>query len=166
MRKYIFLLLFMTVTMAQAQTVKFGYLSYDAALKSMPAYAAAQKDLETFRQQCQAELQRSEMEFSQKYEDFLEGQRDFAPSILRKRQAELVEMMQKNTAFKEEVARLEKQAEQDAIAPLKDRLQRALSRIGQERGYAFILNTDANAVPYINTEFGENLNEIVINYLK
>ena len=48
MRKLLFsLVLLMLPFMAQAQTaVKFGYLSYQQALKSMPEYATAQTKLQ------------------------------------------------------------------------------------------------------------------------
>ena len=38
--------------------------------------------------------------------------------------------------------------------------------LGQERGYAFILNTDQNAVPFINPALGEDITEEVIRQLK
>ena len=108
-----------------------------------------------------AELKRAEEEFNSKYEEFLEVQKDLVPAILRKRQAELQEMMQKNINFKNESQRLLQQAETDAFAPVKVKLNEALTKVGQAQGYAFILNTDGNACPYVNPEMGENATEFV-----
>ena len=44
--------------------------------------------------------------FNSKYEEFLDGQRSYAKSILEKRQAELRELMEKNIAFKAEACLL------------------------------------------------------------
>ncbi len=74
------------------------------------------------------ETKRVETEFNSKYEEFLDGQRSYAKTILEKRQAELRELMEKNIAFKAEAARLLKQAEDDAYAPLKGKDQRGCSR--------------------------------------
>lgn len=74
--------------------------------------------------------------------------------------------MEKNIAFKEESIRLLKQAENDAYAPLKTKLNQVLQRIGKEKGYIFILNTDAQSVPYIDTYFGEDINTLVQTALK
>ena len=41
-----------------------------------------------------------EDEFNRKYEDFLEGQRDFPQTILQKRQLELQQLMEKNIEFR------------------------------------------------------------------
>jgi len=145
---------------AQTETTRhaiFGYLSHEEVIKSMPEYADMQKNLEALRAQYDAEAKRSEDEFNKKYEEFLDGQHDFAPSIMKKRQAELEELMDKNTAFRKEAQRLYRQAEQEALTPLRDKLGQTLQKIGQERGYIFILNTDRDAVPYINTEVGDDI---------
>ena len=108
---------------AQADSaMRFGYLSYEAALQSMPDYTVVQKKLADLRQQFQNETLRVEDEFNRKYEDFLEGQREFPQSILQKRQIELQELMDKNIAFKENSRKELEKAEQELMAPLKIRL--------------------------------------------
>ena len=111
-------------------------------------------------------MKRVEDEFNKKYEQFLDGQKDFAPSILKKRQAELQELMEKNLAFKEEAKRLLKQAEEEAYAPLRLKLSEVLRGIGDARGYAFILNTDNDAVPYISSVVGEDISSLVKDTLR
>ena len=90
----------MVVTLgASAQdslSIRFGYLSYEQALQSMPEYKAARENTDKLWGQYEAELKRVEDEFNRKYEDFLDGQRDFPKTILRKRQTELQELMTKN----------------------------------------------------------------------
>ena len=146
--------------------IRFGYLSYEQALKSMPDYAVARKKLDNLWQQYEAELKRVEDEFNRKYEDFLDGQRDFPKTILRKRQTELQELMTKNIAFKEDSRKQLAEAEAEAMAPLKARLAEVIARIASEQGYAFVLNTDADACPYINPQVGVDLKTLVQNALK
>ena len=146
--------------MANAQT-RFGYFSFDNVLKSMPDYVMAQRSIDDLRQKYDAEMKRAEDEFNSKYEEFLDVQKDLVPAILRKRQAELQEMMQKNINFKNESQRLLKQAEADAFAPVKNKLYNALTKVGQAQGYAFILNTDGDACPYVNPEMGEDATELI-----
>ena len=94
------------------------------------------------------------------------GQRDFPQTILQKRQSELQELLNKNIAFKKESQRLLAEAEKEALAPLQARLANALAKIGNERGLAFILNTDQNATPWMNPALGEDVTDIVKNLLK
>ena len=69
--------------------------------------------------------------------------------------------MEKNIAFKKEAQRLLAKAETEAYDPLREKLANAILVVGKEKGLAFILNTDNNAVPYINVEMGENVAEAV-----
>ena len=143
----------------------FGYLSYETALKSMSDYAVVQQQMADLRAQYQAETKRVEDEFNRKYEDFLDGQRDFPKTILQKRQSELQELMEKNIAFREHSLQELAQAEQEAMAPLRIRLIETLGNIGRERGYAFIVDTDQKALPFINPAMGEDITELVTTKL-
>ena len=152
-------------TMAQ-DALKFGYLSYNSVLQVMPEYTAVQTNMAELREKYEAEQKRVEDDFNKKYEEFLDGQASFPKSILQKRQSELQEMLDKNIAFKKEGQRLLSQAENEAKAPLKQRLAAVLTQLGEERGYAFILNTDCNAVPWLNAAMAEDCTDTVKALLK
>ena len=127
----------------------------------MPGYAIAKHNMDELREKYDAETKRVETEFNAKYEEFLDGQRTYAKTILEKRQAELRELMEKNIAFKAEATRLLQQAENDAYAPLKAKIN-----IGKQKGFAFIINTDNNAAPYLNEEMGEDITALLEETLK
>lgn len=166
MKKITLLLMLMLLPFVANAQVKFGHLSYDQVFKSMPEYVLAQANLNDLRGKYDAEMKRVEDEFNRKYEEFLDGQADFAPTILQKRQSELQELLTKNVAFKAESERLLRQAEADTYAPIREKLQNAIRKVGAEQGYAFILNTDGDACPYIDPEMGEDVTELVIEAMK
>ena len=155
-----------SVAVVNTKLLKFAYLSYEQALKAMPDYQLVQKSLSDLRAQYEAEQQRVEQDFNIKYEEFLEGQRDFPETILRKRQTELREMMERNVAFKNESRKQIAEEETRLMAPLKAELDALLAQIAHERGYSFVLNTDAGAVPFINPAMGENIAEQVSTILQ
>ena len=136
------------------QPFRFGYFSYQKTFEAMPDHVIAQRNIEDLKAKYDKEMKRVEEEFNQKYELFLDGQRDFAPSIRHKRQAELQELMEKNMAFKAEAQRLLKEAQDNAYKPLRDKIAAALQKVGKEKGLAFILNTDNNAAPFIDPTTG------------
>ena len=148
-------------TVAHSSEIVFGYFSYDEALRSMPEYTNVRNNLDNLSKQFKEEADRSEAEFNKKYEAFLDEQRDLAPSISKKRQSELQDMMERNIAFKEEAQRLLQEARKEAYAPLKEKISVALQKIGKEKGLAFVLNTDSDAVPYIDTTLGVDINLLV-----
>ena len=151
---------------AAAQQVKFGYLSYDKVLNAMPEHEAVEQNLASLKAQYETETKNAEKEFNEKYEAFLDGRDELDRPILMKRQAELQELLKKNAAFKREAARLLSQAEADMYAPLRSKLDGALKKIGSERGYAFILNTDGNALPYVSSLYGEDITTLVLDEIR
>ena len=160
------LCVFLGMSAQENNTFRFGYLSYEQALKAMPQYAILQKKMADLEAQYQAETKRVEDEFNRKYEEFLEGQREFPKTILQKRQTELQELMEKNIAFKEESRQQLISAEEEMTAPIKARLAEAIARIAKERGLALVVNTDSDACPFIDPTIGEDINTLVQNALK
>ena len=132
----------------------------------MPDYATAMQQIKILKNKYDEEAERVEKDFNKKYEEFLEGQRDFPPTILQKRQSELQELLDKNIAFKEESSRLLESAEKTIMAPVHRKLSDALQAIGRERGYIFIINTDNNTCPFVNQTRGEDITHIVRERLK
>lgn len=151
---------------AATPTLRFGYFSFEQVFHTMPGYTIAKHNMDELRAKYDEETKRVETEFNSKYEEFLDGQRSYAKSILEKRQAELTELIEKNVAFKAEAARLLKQAEDEAYAPLKARVNEEAQKIGKQKGFAFIINTDNNATPYLSAEMGEDITALLKENLK
>lgn len=156
----------LSVSAQDAVAFRFGCISYNQVLLSMPEYAQAENDLITLKAKYDAEMKASEDEFNAKYETFLSEQNNYAPSILRKRQQELEDMMQRNEKFRLESIRLLAQAEKDMVKSAKDKLDAAIRRISEELQLAFVLNTDDDAVPYLNKAMAYNITDAVTEVVK
>jgi len=146
--------------------LKVGLLSYENVLKAMPEYVLQQQKLAELKAEYDKELKRVEDDFNRKYEEFLEGQKDFPKTILYKRQTELTELMERNVTFKANSRRELAEAERAAMLPLRQKLNKLLAEMAQERGYALILNTDGDACPYVAPSMGEDISEAVIERLR
>ena len=167
MKKRLFTTLIVALALPLAALAQgmFGYLSYSDTMQALPDYALIQQEMDSLQGQYDQEMKRVEDEFNKKYEEFIEQQSELATPIRMKRQAELQEMMEKNIAFRDEAKRLLDDAKAQLMQPLYQKLDKALQTVGQERGYAFILNTDGHALPYINPEQGEDISTVVIELL-
>lgn len=132
------------------QPQHFGYLSYNDVMKAMPEYAEAQKSLAELKQTYDQELTRAEQDFSKKFAEYVDGQKSFPENIMLKRQKELQQLMEQSMQFKKEAQDLLTKAEADLMAPVRSRLNEAIQAVGKARNYAYVLNTDANAYPYIS----------------
>ena len=166
MKKAIVILVMVLVGLtASAQssttTLKFGYLSYDSVKQSMKEYAEMQQQVAEMRSAYEAEMKRVEDDFNKKYEEFLDGQQSFPKTILQKRQSELQEMLDKNIAFKNESLHILNETEAQLTESVNLMVKICVQQVGLQHGFAFILNTDANAVPWLNPEMGVDVTEEV-----
>ncbi len=158
------ILLLLPATGLLAQEVaefRYGYVAYESVLVAMPDYASIDVEIAQLKQQYDAELKESEEEFTHKYETFLAEYSTYAPSILRKRQAELEDMMRRNEAFQAECEAALIQTRADRENDLKAQLNEAIETLANEYGLAFVLNTDSNAVPFLNPRMAYNLTPAV-----
>ena len=140
---------------------KFGYLSYDSVMVAVPDYTELKTNMAQLREQYEAEQKRVENDFNKKYEEFLDGQASFPKTILQKRQSELQEMLDRNIEFKKQSQKMLSEAEANMMEVIKTTINMAVNIIAQERGYAFVLNTDKEAVTFINPALGEDITEAV-----
>jgi len=169
MRKTILLTLLCVMSLgmkAQTTAPVCAFFSLEKVVKAMPDYAIAQRNINELQAKYDEETKRSEDEFNKKYEEFIDVQNELAPSIRNKRQAELKDMIEKNVAFKAESVKLMQQASAEAMQPLREKVGAALSKLAAEKGYIFVLNTDNDAVPYINPSAGEDITDTLINALR
>lgn len=149
-----------------AQQPVIGYFSYDAAIKAMPEYVTVQQTINDLRVQYENEIKVAQKEFTDKYEMFLEQQSKMATAIREKRQSELQILMERNEAFRAESKQLLKNAEDEAMKPLYDKLGNVLKELGEANGYFVILNTDNNACPYLNSTYATDINALVVEKLQ
>ena len=170
MKKTILFLLLTVVSLAvsaqdaqpkDSVAFKFGYLSYDSVMVAVPDYTELKTNMAQLREQYEAEQKRVENDFNKKYEEFLDGQASFPKTILQKRQSELQEMLDRNSEFKKQSQKMLSEAEANMMEVIKTTINRAVNISAQERGYAFVLNTDKEAVTFINPALGEDITEAV-----
>ncbi|MBQ8464225.1 MAG: OmpH family outer membrane protein [Prevotella sp.] len=149
-----------------SRPLRIGYLSYDSALVRMADYAAVQQQMAALRSAYEAEMQRVEDEFNQKYEAFLEGQKDFPRTILLKRQTELQTLLQRNVDFRRQAQTELQQAERQAMQPLHQRLTEAIARVAAHQGLAVVLNTDSRACPFVDPALSVDVSQAVNDLLR
>lgn len=158
-------LLLLLPTSTAAQQYQFGYLSYRAALEQMPEYTTAKESLQTLQQKYDDEAEYNDSNFRRMFADFLAGQKTFPQEIMLKRQKELQTAMEEGIAFRDQAAQQLKQAEEQLLAPLKEKLAAALSDIGTAYGFIFIVNTDGNDFPFIHSLAGKDVQQDVADRL-
>ena len=75
-------------------------------------------------------------------------------------------MMDRNIAFRDQSRRELADAEEKVMEPLRKKLREAIALVAQQQGFAFVLNTDSDACPYINPLMGKDISDDVSNQLE
>lgn len=145
---------------------RFGYTSYMEIVKALPEYSLVEAHLDELQAKYEAEIERSDREFNQKYTDFIESQSQFPDNIRIKRHKELQELMEVSMEFKAEVNRAMREARKEMMKPLHEKVDEAVMKVCVDGGYDYILNTDNHTFIAINPQNGTNVTAQVKKELK
>ena len=142
-----------------AQNLKFGHINAQEIVSAMPEFAKAQSDIEALDKQLTSELQRTQEEFSKKYQEFQQAiAKDSLPAnIAERRQKELQDMMQRQEQFQQEAQQQMQKAQADAMAPIYKKLDDAIKAVGAAEGVIYIFDLARTPVAYVNESQSINL---------
>lgn len=161
MRRIALILLMLPIA-ALAQ-IKFGYLNYSEAKQKVPQYQQTQELYNELLKRCEQELLRNEEELTRNYVAFLDGQRDFPEPILRKRQKELQDHVDRSVRFREEVKKWLVQAHDSLFAPVNAVVDDAIARVCMHNGLAYVINLEEAGYLFVNPAMGFDITKAVVN---
>ena len=164
MRKYLFLLLMLPIAVA-AQTNTFGYFRYKKVVEQLPEYSQVCNDYEELKKQCDAEIARNEEQLTRSYVAYLDGQNEFPEPILRKRQKELQELVDKSILFRKELQAWLTAAHDSLYAPLRAKVDDAVSRVCLHNNLAYIIDLDEAGYKFINPTCGFDITNALLGTL-
>ena len=145
---------------------RYGYCSHRQLLESMPEYAQVVAQLKSLRGKYESEASHNEEDFRRRFQEYLQGQKEFPEAILLKRQADLERSMEEGLAFRAQADSLLQQAETDLMQPLHVRIDAAIRAVAVEHGYECVVNTDAGAFPFLNPALSEDITTFVSEKLR
>ena len=161
--RILFLIVLLSVTtLLSAQEGKFGYIDFNGTLKLMPEYMEAQIILLKTQSDYREEIERSKREFERQYIDFMLEQDYLSPSIVAKRQKEL---MDNNAEFRDKVQSELETKRDELLLPLKNKLMKAVSEISKEQDLDYVIDTGKGAYLFINPDKGVDISEVVYKIL-
>lgn len=161
MRKILFLLLFLPVTIF-AQTAEFGFFSMEEVMNALPEYATAQDEYNALLERCDSEVARSEEELTRCYVAFLEGQSSFPEPILRKRQKELQDLVDRSVMLRDQLKEWLSQAHDSLFAPIENKIDEAVERVCLRNNYAYAIDCDKRVYRFVNPNIGVKITDLVI----
>ncbi len=152
-------------TSQRPRTLVMGQVRSSLILPRMPQYVAMQESLNALKQQYEAEAKKSESDFQRKFEEFMQGQKDFPKTILEKRQNELQIMLETNAEFRIKAQKLLAEAERSMLADVKAELDEAIAVVAKENGVGIVFDLDGGSVPYVEQGLVADITDAVIHLL-
>ena len=142
-----------------AQNLKFGHINAQEIITVMPEFTKAQNDIQTLEKQLTAELQRTQEEFNKKYQEFQQAiaKDSLPPNIAERSQKELQDMTQRQEQFQQEAQQQMAKAQNDAMAPIYQKLDNAIKAVGAAEGVIYIFDLARTSIPYVNESQSINL---------
>ncbi len=138
--------------MATAQNVKFGHINSSQLLRIMPEREAAQRQLEREARSLGEELEKLQVEYNNKLQNYIEAQDTLSNVVRQLRERELRELQNRIQEFQAGAQEDLQMREMELIQPIFEKIEKAISEVARERGYIYVFDIDANAILYFSDE--------------
>jgi len=146
------LILFAAVTFTTANAQKYGHLNSGNLIMSIPEAETAEKELETYRNQLLAGLEKKGEALQN---DAMQLQKEYDSGALsqvkaQEKQAALIKRGEDLRQEEVELGNKVAQKREELLKPILDKLDVALKEVGKENGYTMIFDTGIfNALLYV-----------------
>lgn len=94
------------------------------------------------------EMKTMEDEFQKKYTDYIAQQDSMTENIKLRRTQELEDIRQRVENFTQVAQQDMNKKQQELLAPIQDKLRNAIKAVGDEKGYAYIIDNNPGIVLY------------------
>jgi len=151
MRKVI-TVLFVTLLfsgMGFAQTnAKIGYIDSNKILSDMPETDSLQKELKNYADYLDQQMQTMGQEYQKKVQDYQQNVAGMSDLIRQTKEKEITDLQQRIQAFQASADKDLQDKQQELFSPLIQRVKDAITDVGKENGYNYILDVGTGAVVY------------------
>ncbi|WP_080905282.1 OmpH family outer membrane protein [Parabacteroides sp. Marseille-P3160] len=163
MKKLIVLLCLIFPMGMFAQEVKIAYVNTQEVFTAMPEVSTVESQLADMNQKYEAEFKKMQEEYQKKYADFTSQQDSLTENIKLRRMQELEDLRTRIQNFVPVAQEDMQKKGQELYAPIQKKMQDAIKAVGDEKGYAYILNPEIllykgassiDATPFVKAKLG------------
>ena len=129
---------------------KFAVINTQELMESMPELQTVKEQMEASSKKYEDEIAKLQEEFSKKFEEFQALEESTPQTIKERRMQEMQELENKVNQFRQTAAQDLQRQQQQLMAPIQEKVVKAIQSAGAEGGYTFIFE---NVVPlYTGTD--------------
>jgi outer membrane protein len=127
---------------AQAQ-MKVGYTNVDYVLSQLPDSKQIESDLKTYRSQLENSLKAKYQDFETKAKDYQANGEKMSEVIRKDKEKELQNMQTSIQEFEKNSEESLQKKQQTLLAPVLEKIQKAIKEVAKDNGYTYVFNSDA-----------------------
>lgn len=150
LKKLVILLFAIAPLGAFAQEMKIAYINTNQVFSLMPEVKDADTKLTAKQTEIKTSLQSIQDEYNKKVEEFKASTAEVTAAVAADRKKQLEQLEERYQNFLQSSDTELQQLRQSLLAPVQQKLQTAIKAVGDEQGYAYIL--EASALPYIGAK--------------
>ena len=129
---------------AKAQTqMKVGYTNVDYVLSQLPDSKQIESDLKTYRTQLENQLQAKYKDFQGKAEAYQKDGAGMSDVIKQDKEKELQNLQNSIREFEQNAETSLQKKQQTLLAPVLEKIQKAIKEVAKDSGYTYVFNSDA-----------------------
>lgn len=136
MKKLVLMLMLIAPLTAFAQ--KFGEVDMDAVAQVLPEFSKAQGDLQAMAKQADNELNEMSQEIQRQFETYQKQSSTMNATAKSEAENKIQELQVKFEEARQQKATDLQKAQQEKLAPIQTKVQKAIENVGNNGGYTFI----------------------------
>ncbi|MBR1928880.1 MAG: OmpH family outer membrane protein [Paludibacteraceae bacterium] len=143
MKKF-FLIIALVLPMALCAQ-KFGHVNQQEVFMLMPELKQVQQKIDTLQGQYETQIANMQEEFNKKVADYQQNEATMPDAMKQLRQQELGEMEQRIQLFYQTAQQDIQKKQQELLAPVHEKLTKAIQAVGKDNGFTYIFDSIALA---------------------
>lgn len=128
--------------------LKLGHINSQDLLEAMPESDTAKNKLEKATKELQNQLETMQVEFNNKYQDYITKRDSLSELIRQTKEAELQQMNQRIQQFQTNAEQVLQKQRTEIFKPILDKANKAISDVAKENAFTYILDLSAGTVIY------------------
>ena len=155
MKKILVAILMMAPLALSAQ--KFAHFNSADIIPNMKEYTTAQTEIQNMAKQFDDDLKLMQDELQKKTEEYQKEQANLLENVRQRREQELNDLYQRmQQSYQDNQPSLQK-AQQDKMGAIQQLVLDAVKKIGETGGYVYVIDTNAGAIPFVNTALSTDI---------
>lgn len=159
MKRILFILSVAIVLPIAVQAQQIAYINYQEVMEVMPELKVVQSKIDTLTQQYEGEFLKMRQEYDNKVKEFQDGEKTMPESIKEMKYREIMDLQQRIELFQQNIQQELQAKQREYMAPVLEKLKKAIEEVGKENNYLYIL--DSNAILYLDETNAVNAKDLV-----